>query len=101
MSMALYALYLHPFLRHLDLKLPDIRIGRSTRPTSMMAYADDVIIFVTSAADVASIGETIRLYERASGACLNPRKSKALNREVTSVGKARLHSGPLPGKTDA
>ena len=78
MSMTLYALYLHPFLRHLDLKLPDIRIGRSTRPTSMMAYADDVIIFVTSAADFVIIEEAIRLYERAICARPNPRKSKAL-----------------------
>jgi len=101
MNMAIYALCIQTFLRLLDLKLPGIRIGLRTRPTSVVTYADDVIIFVTSAADVASIGETIRLYERASGACLNPRKSKALNREVTSVGKARLHSGPLPGKTDA
>jgi len=43
-----------------------------------VAYADDVTIFVTSTADFAIIEEAIRLYERASGACLNPRKSKAL-----------------------
>jgi len=35
MSMALYALFLHPFLRLLDLKLPITRIGRRTRPTSV------------------------------------------------------------------
>jgi len=72
MSMALYALWVHPFLRLLGLKLPGIRIGRHTRPTSVVAYADDVKIFVTSAADVAIIGEAIRLYERASGDRLNP-----------------------------
>ena len=44
----------------------------------MVAYADDVIIFVTSAADFAIIEEAIHLYERASGARLNPRKSKDL-----------------------
>ena len=37
MSMALYALGLHPFLRLLDLKLPDIRRGRRTRPISVLA----------------------------------------------------------------
>jgi hypothetical protein len=43
-----------------------------------VAYADDGTIFVTSVADFAIIAEAISLYERASGAKLNPRKSKAL-----------------------
>ena len=72
MSMALYALGLHQCLRLLDLKLPGVRIGRRTRPTSVVAYADDVTIFVTYASDFAIIEEAIRLYERASGARLNP-----------------------------
>jgi len=78
MSMALYALCLHPFRRLLELKLPGIRIGCRSRPTSVVAYADDVIIFVTSAADFTIIEEAIHLFERASGAQLNPRKSKSL-----------------------
>ena len=78
MSMVLYALCLHTLLRLLDIKLPGIRIGRRTRPTSVVAYTDDVTIFVASAADFAIIEEAIRLYERASGARLKPRKSKAL-----------------------
>ena len=78
MSMALYALCLHPFLHFLDLNLPGIRTGRRTGPTLVVAYADDVTIFMTSAADFAIIEESIRLYERSSGACFNPRKSKAL-----------------------
>jgi len=49
MSMTLYALCLHIFLRLLDLKLPGIRIGRLSRPTSAVAYADEVTVFVTSA----------------------------------------------------
>jgi len=44
----------------------------------VVAYADGVTIFVTSAADFAIIEEAIRPYERASGARLNPRKSQAL-----------------------
>ena len=67
-------LYLHPFLRLLELKLP----GRRTRPTSVMAYADDVTTSVTSVADFAIMEKAIRIYERASGARLNPPKSKAL-----------------------
>ena len=78
MSMALYALCLHPFLRLLDLKLPGIRIAHRTHPTSVVAYAVDMTIFVTSAADFAIKEEAIRLYEGQSGARPNPRKSKAL-----------------------
>ena len=69
---------LHPFLRLLNLKLQGIRIGRCTRLTPVVTYADDVLIFVTSAAEFAIIEEAIRLYDRASGARLDPRKSKAL-----------------------
>ena len=43
-----------------------------------MTYADDVIIFVTFAAEFTIIEEAICIYERASCAYLNPRKSKAL-----------------------
>ena len=53
-------------------------LGCRTRPTSVVSYDDDVIISVNSATDFAIIEEAIRLYERASGALLNPRKSKAL-----------------------
>ena len=47
-------------------------------PTTVVAYANDITIFVTSAADFAIIEEAIRLHERASGAPLKPRKSTAL-----------------------
>jgi len=78
MSMALNALCLHTFLRLLTLNLPGIRIGRRTRPTSVVAYADDVTIFVNSVVVLAIIEEAIRIYERASGTRLNHRKSKDL-----------------------
>ena len=51
MSMAHYALCLHPFLRLLNLKLPGIRTGYRTRPTSVVSYSDDVAIFVTPPTD--------------------------------------------------
>ena len=43
-----------------------------------MAYADDETISVTTAADFTITEEAIHLYERASRARLNTRKSKAL-----------------------
>ena len=52
-------------------------MGNQERHTSVIAYADDVTIFVTSVADFPFI-EAIRLFERALGARLNPRKLKAL-----------------------
>jgi hypothetical protein len=41
-------------------------------------YADDVTVFVTHPEAFSAMQEAIRTYERATGACLNPRKSKAL-----------------------
>jgi len=58
-------------------RLPDISIGHRVRLTSVLAYADDVTILVTSIANFPII-EDIHLFERASGARLNPRKTKAL-----------------------
>jgi hypothetical protein len=80
--MASYAFCLHSFLSLLTLKLPGIRIGRRASLTSVVAYADDVTIFVTSVANFAIVEVAIHLYERASGTRLNPRKSKAIAVEI-------------------
>lgn len=77
LSMLLYALCLHPFLRTLEKKLPGIQTGRRARPTSVVAYADDIMTFVTPTTDIPIIEDAIHQYENASGACLNPQKSKA------------------------
>jgi len=42
-----------------------------------VAYADDVTHFVTSPNDLATIKDIIHTFEKASGARLNPHKSKA------------------------
>ena len=73
MTMALCDLCLYPFHHLLDLKLPGIRLGRRSRPTS-----DDVNIFVTSVVGFIIIDESIHLYERAFGARINSHKSKSL-----------------------
>ena len=65
-------------LRMLEQRLPGLRIGKQARPTSVIAYADDVTIFVTLVDDFPIIEKTISLFERASGARLHPRNSKAL-----------------------
>jgi hypothetical protein len=45
---------------------------------SVVAYSDDITIFMTSTDDFSVIENAIHQYEKASGALLNPRKSKAL-----------------------
>jgi hypothetical protein len=43
------------------------------------AYADDVTIILTNSTEIAKLKEIIRLYETASGATINERKSKSLS----------------------
>jgi hypothetical protein len=47
------------------------------RPVTVVAFADDVTVFLTSAADISTLQEAIQHFERASGTSLNPRKSHA------------------------
>ena len=58
--------------------LPPLRIGQRMRYIPVLAYADDVTVFVTQPAAFTDIQQAIQRYERATGALLNPRKSKAL-----------------------
>jgi hypothetical protein len=56
---------------------PGIRIDREKRSVSVVAYADDVTVFLTSATDLQII-DAIRFFENASRASVNPNKSQAL-----------------------
>jgi hypothetical protein len=58
--------------------LPGVRIGRHSEPVSVIAYADDVSVFLTSAADFSTVQETMQQFERAFDSRLNPSKSRAL-----------------------
>ena len=55
LSMALYTLALHPLLTDLEHRLPGVRIGRSSRSVSVVAYADDVTVFLTSISDISAV----------------------------------------------
>jgi hypothetical protein len=77
-SVALFALCFHPLIRALEDSLPSINIGRHTQHGPVIAYADDVTVFVTNPGDFHAIQQAIHLYERATRARRNPRKSKAL-----------------------
>jgi len=76
--MILFALCVDTMLRILEQKLPGIYIGKLANKNVVVAYADDVAIFVTAPTDVPDIQDAIQCYEKANGARLNTRKSKAL-----------------------
>ena len=76
--MALFTMCLQPFHTMLKHRLPGVRIGRGSEPVSVVAYADDVTVFLISVADFPTAQEAIQEFERASGARLNPPKSRAL-----------------------
>jgi hypothetical protein len=65
--MALYTLALHPLLTDLEHHLPAVHIGWSSRLVSVVAYADDVTVVLTSISDISAV-DTIRQFEKASGA---------------------------------
>jgi hypothetical protein len=45
---------------------------------SVVAYADDITVFLTRQEDIETVQQAVRTYEQATGAQLNPRKSKTL-----------------------
>ena len=52
LSMILYAMCINPLLCTLENSLHGLRIGRHRARTSVVAYADDVTIFVTAPTDI-------------------------------------------------
>jgi hypothetical protein len=66
---------LQPFISMLRQRLPGTRIGRSSNPVTVVAYADDVTVFLTTMADFHIVKDAIHQFETASGARLKPRKS--------------------------
>jgi hypothetical protein len=59
--------------------LPAIKIGRRRLSVPVVAYADDIMVFVTKPEDFTIILQAVRCYEQTTGARLNPKKSKALD----------------------
>jgi hypothetical protein len=76
--MILFAMCLNPLLCTLENSLHGIRIGRHRVTTSVLAYADDVTIFVTEPPDIPNLQEAIHCYEAPSGARVNFQKSRAI-----------------------
>jgi len=78
MSMTLFSLCLDQLLRILEQKLPSIRIGKPAQNTAVLAYADNVTIFVTTPTDLPVIREGIQCYKKPTGTCFNTKKLKEL-----------------------
>jgi len=78
LSTQLFALCLNPLIQTLERRLKGIQIGRGHAKMAVIAYADDVTIFLTSPVDVRKLQETLLIYEAATGAKVNMRKSRAL-----------------------
>jgi len=78
LSMVLYAFCLNPLLCTLDKHLTGLSMGRRHVRTSVIAYADDVTILVTSPSDIPKIQDALRCYEEATGARVNTGKSRAI-----------------------
>jgi len=75
--MQLFAMCLNPLLCTLQNNLVGIQFGRRRIKTTVVAYADDVTIFVTSPTDIPKIQEALHCFEEASGAKVNIGKSRA------------------------
>ena len=78
LSMFLYAMCLNPLLCTLDNSLRGLRMGRYRAKTSVVAYADDVTIFVTIRTDIPKLQEGIHWFQAASGARVSIQKSRAI-----------------------
>jgi len=76
--MILVVLCLNTLLYHLEESLQGLRAHGTQRKTTVIAYADDVSILMTSQEDVTTVRDAIACYEKAIGATLIMQKSSAL-----------------------
>ena len=76
--MILYAMCLNPLLCTLENSLHGQWTGRHCARTSVVAYADNVTMFVTTPTDIPKLQEAIHCFEAASGARVNIQKSRTV-----------------------
>jgi len=77
LSMILFTLCLNPLIWRLERDLQGIDIAGKAK-TAVVAYADDMTIFLTDPRGIRKLEESLQWYARASGATLNVKKSKAM-----------------------
>jgi hypothetical protein len=76
--MYIYTICLNPLLHMLGNKLKGIKLESRQPKITVMAYADDVTIILTSPQEIDIVGEALESYQEASGAKVNLAKSTAL-----------------------
>jgi hypothetical protein len=76
--MQLFAMCLNPLLCTLENNFAGVQIWRRRIKTTVVAYADDVTVFVTTPTDIPKIQEALHCFEEASGTKVNIGKSRAL-----------------------
>ena len=90
LSMALYTLCVHPLLRTLESSLTGVSIGERGQRISALAYADEITVLISNREDIDKVHHAVRIYEKATGAQLNPNKSRTI-----AVGGWREPISPL------
>jgi hypothetical protein len=102
--MILFVMCLNPLLPLLVIQLTGIRIGRSGARTTVVAYADDVTLFVTSPCDIPITPDALMRYVVPSGAKVNFTKSADLSLgswdisiRITDIS---YHTDPYPPSKD-
>jgi hypothetical protein len=76
--MLLFALCLNPLIHTLEQNLTGIQIGSRLTKATVVAYEDNMTVFVTSPADILQIQGALTCYAATSGARVNIEKSKAI-----------------------
>ena len=61
LSMALYALCVHPLLRTLENRLTGVSICERGQRISVLAYADDITVFLSNVEDIEKVHHAIRI----------------------------------------
>jgi len=78
LSGLLYALSIEPLLVSLRCRLTGVSLSQLERPIKVLAYADDVCVFVQDINDVNIVRYCLSLFEKASSAKVNWNKTSAL-----------------------
>ena len=78
LSMTLYSICLKPLIQTIDKNISGIRIGKTQTRTAIVAYADDVTVFLTRVEDIPKLEGTLHRFEAATGAKVNVTKSRTL-----------------------
>ena len=78
LSMILIALCLNLLIQQIDKNISGIKMGRRQSRTAIIAYVDDVTIFLTRVEDIYKLELILRRYEKATGARINVIKSRAM-----------------------